>query len=162
MPYSDNQMRYDAIKHRYILTVDHVLESMNIDLRDVLNTSASADVANEAERVLDRVSKEVYSFIYRVAAYRFITERALAKDHDARPFLLSAMEEQLLYMLQNGDLAVQSGVNVQNGMAIDKTRLRAAEIAPMAYDIMMESGFVCAAVTRGLRDITPRYAEEGY
>jgi hypothetical protein len=155
-------MRYDAIKHRYILTVDHVLGSMNIDLRDVLNTSASADVANEAERVLDRVSKEVYAFIYRVAAFRFTTERALAKDHDARPFLLSAMEEQLLYMLQNGDLAVQSGVNVQNVMAIDKTRLRAAEIAPLAYDIMMDSGFVCAAVPRGLRDISPRYAEEEY
>lgn len=162
MPYTDNQMKYDASKHRYILKVDHVLESMNIDLRDVLNTSASADVANEAERVLDRVSREVYAFIYRVAAYRNKTERALAVDPNARPFLLTAMEEQLLYMLQNGDLAVQSGVNVQNGMAIDKTRLRAAEIAPMAYDAIMESGYVCAAFSRGIGDIKPRYAEEGY
>ena len=162
MPFTDNCMRYDATKHRYVLTESHVLESMNIDLRDVLNTSASADVANEIDRFLDRVSREVYAFIYRTAAFRYSTERILALDTDARPFIQQAMEEQLLYLFQNGDIAAYSGVNLQNGMTIDKLRMRVSEIAPLAYEILMDSGYVCAVIPRCQRDISPHYDEEGY
>jgi hypothetical protein len=162
MPFNDSEMRYDYSKHRYILTEEHVLENMNIDLRDVLNTSMSADVANAVDRFLDRVSREIYAFIYRVAAFRNRTEKALALEPEARAVLLEAMEEQLLYILQNGDISAYSGVNLQSGMALDYKRLRAAEIAPLAYDALMNSGYVCAVIEKNTRDIVPQYAEEGY
>lgn len=162
MPFDDNRMKYSFQKHRYILTEEHVLESMNIDLRDVLNTSASADVANAVECFLDRVSREVYAFIYRVAAYRYKTERALAHDPEARLAIQEAMEEQVLYLFQNGDISAFSGINLQTGITVDKSRMRAAEIAPLAYDIIMSSGYVSAIITRGIGDISPRYTEEGY
>jgi hypothetical protein len=162
MPFNDNRMVYNFEKHRYVLTEEHVLETMNIDLRDVLNTSMSADVANAVDRFLDRVSREVYAFIYRTAAYTKRTERALAIEPQARDMLLGAMEEQLLYVMQNGDFSLYAGVNVQSGATVDRNRLRAAEIAPIACDLIMESGYACAVLKRHERDITPLYEEEGY
>ena len=162
MPYTDNTMRYDAAKHRYILTEDHVLEGMNIDLRDILNTSASADTANDVSRFLDRVSRIVYDYAYRVAALRFTTERSLALEDGARDFILRSMEEQLLYMLNNGDLSAYAGVNLQTGMSIDAKRLRSAEIAPLACDALMESGCICAVIPKYKTDIKPSYDTEGY
>lgn len=162
MPFTDNRMKYDYNKHRYVLTEEHVLESMNIDLRAILNASMSADIANVVDRLLDRVSFEVYSFIYRVCAFRYETEKTLALDNGARGFILEALEEQLLYILQNGDLAAMSGVNVQTGLAMDKSVKRAAEIAPLAEDVLISSGYVSAIIPRGMRDIIPHYEEEGY
>lgn len=162
MPYNDNRMTYNYLKHRYVLTEEHVLETMNIDLRDVLNTSASADVSNAVAAFLDRVSRQIYAFIYRVSAYRYKTERSLAHDAQARDTIQEAMEEQLLYLFQNGDLSAQSGINLQTGVVIDKSHLRSSEIAPLAYDVLMNSGYVCAVLSRGIPDIIPRYEEEGY
>lgn len=162
MPYSDNRMTYSYNDHRYTLTENHVLETMNIDLRSVLNTSTSADVANAVDRLLDRVSRIVYAFIYRVAAQRFATEKALALDEGARAYIQTAMEEQLVYMIQNGDISALSGVNVQSGLVIDKNAMRRAEIAPLAEDVLFGSGYVCAVIPRYKKDIEPRYAEEGY
>lgn len=162
MPFADNRMKYDYNKHRYVLTEEHVLESMNIDLRAILNTSMSADMANVVDRLIDRVSFEVYSFIYRVCAFRYETEKTLALDNGARGVILEALEEQLLYILQNGDLAAMSGVNVQTGLAMDKSAKRAAEIAPLAEDVLISSGYVSAIIPRGMRDIIPHYEEEGY
>lgn len=162
MPFADNRMKYDYNKHQYVLTEEHVLESMNIDLRAILNASMSADMANVVDRLLDRVSFEVYSFIYRVSAFRYATEKILALDDGARIVILEALEEQLLYILQNGDLAAMSGVNVQTGLAMDKSTKRAAEIAPLAEDVLISSGYVRATIPRGMRDIIPHYEEEGY
>jgi hypothetical protein len=155
-------MEYDYRSHRYILTEDHVLEAMNIDLRSILNTSMSADVANAVSRLLDRVSRIVYSFVYRVVAFRFATEKVLALDEGARTFIQTAMEEQLVYMLQNGDISALSGVNVQAGTAVDKKTMRSAEIAPLSEDALISSGYVRAVIPRGEKDIEPHYEEEGY
>ena len=162
MPRNDTYMRYDAVMHRYVLEEAYVLEHLNIDLRDVLNTSESADIANEADRLLKRVSDIVYSFVYRVVSRRNETERALALDERARPYILRAMEEQLLYMLNNGDLSAYAGINLANGVTIEKSRMRAGEIAPLAEDTLYESGFVSAVIQRNKTDIVPKYVEEGY
>lgn len=161
-PYSDTRMRYDMSAHRYVLKEEHVLEKMNIDLRDVLNTSASADVGEAVKVFLGRISSEVYGFIYRTVAHRYSTERMLAKDAEAREMLLRAMEEQLLYVLQNGDLGAFSGVNVSSGTVVDRASMRKAEIAPLAEDALFEIGFVNSIIPRDRMDISPNYAEEGY
>lgn len=161
-PYSDTRMRYDMSAHRYVLTEEHVLEQMNIDLRAILNTSASADTANVVGVFLDRISSEIYRFIYRIVVNRCEVERDLAKDAGARESLLRAMQEQLLYVLQNGDIGAFSGLNVSTGMAMDRATMRKAEIAPLAEDVLFEIGYINSLVPRFRKDITPDYEREGY
>lgn len=162
MPYSDNQMTYNERAHRYVLTQECVLEDMNIDLGAVLNTSDVADVGNAPERLLDRVSMQIYEWIYSVNAFRFRTERELALKEENRPFLLEAMKEQLLYILNNGDLTAVSGVNIDTGLTIEEQRKRSSEVAPLAKDILINADIVKAFVPMYEREIVPNYSGEGY
>ncbi len=162
MAYNNNEMSYDKKNHRYVLTEECVLEDMNIDLKAILNTSDAADVANAPQKLLERVSALVYGYIYRTVPFRYKTERALALDDENRSYILDAMKEQLLYILNNGDLSGLSGINLDTGLSIDARKMRAAEISPMARDILIDSGIVRAFIPRGERDITPKYNEEGY
>jgi hypothetical protein len=74
---------------------------------------------------------------------------------------MEAMEEQLIYVMTNGDLSAFNGVNLDTGTAIDPDRMRRAEIAPMARDILTRCG-LCSVVIDYQRDITPDYDGEGY
>lgn len=160
--FDNDEMSYDARKHRYVLVEECVLEDMNIDLRAVLNTSDVADVANAPQRFLERVSAVVYSYIYRHVPFRYKTERELALNDELRDYICDALKEQLLYILNNGDLTGIAGINVETGMGTDPARMREIEIAPLAKDILIDSGIVRAFIPKGERDIKPKYAEEGY
>ena len=162
MPYSDNLMTYNERVHRYVLTQECVLEDMNIDLGAVLNTSDVADIGNAPERLLDRVSMQIYEWIYSVNPFRFRTERELALHEKNRYFILEAMKEQLLYILNNGDLTAVSGVNIDTGMAIEEQRKRSSEVAPLAKDILINADIVKAFVPMYEREIVPNYSGEGY
>ena len=162
MPHSDYEMTYNKRSHRYILTEEYVLGVMNIDLKDILNTAESADMANASGVFLGRISKLIYSYIYRIVAFKNSTERDLALDERKRDVLRDAMAEQVIYVLNNGDFSGFSGVNLQSCIAIDEKRIRAAEIAPLARDILINAGILTPIVPRFKRDIEPRYEEEGY
>lgn len=162
MPVSNNEMIYKKALHRYVLTQSYVLTDMNIDLRNVLNTSDSADIANVAEKLLDRVSAAVYGWIYDVNPLRFRTERELALNDGYRSFIRDAMKEQLLYMLNNGDLSGVSGVNIDTGMTIDERRLRSSRVSSMAKDLLIDAGIVKAYVPMYEREIVPNYMGENY
>ena len=162
-PYSDNYMTYDMSEHRYILTDAFVREKMNIELSDLFDTSAAtADIANEKARFFDRVSLMIYNFIYRLCPLRYRKERDLALDATYRITLRKAMEEQIRYIMFNGDLSLYSGVNAVSGTQLEAHRLREGEIAPMAKDVLAASGIIRLAVPPNVREIEPRYDEEGY
>lgn len=162
MAYDNNEMFYNKRKHRYVLTEECVLEDMNIDLGVVLNTSDVADVANAASKLLDRVSMLIYGYIYKTVPFRHKTERALALEDENRQPLYDAMKEQLLYMLNNGDFSNLSGINLDNGMVIEQSILRGAEISPIAKDILIDAGIVRAYIKKNEKDISPSYEQEGY
>ena len=161
---TDTYMRYDREGHRYVLTSDYVREVMNVELSDVLCTSGSvSDTANVEERFLDRVSAQIYSYVYRNSPTTYRIERELALDDGYRPHLRDAMAEQLTYLLTSGDVSVFSGVNVLTGAVLDPVRMRQAEIAPLARDILESRGVVRRALSPYLLpDITPTYEEDGY
>ena len=162
MPFTDNLMTYNERAHRYVLTEECVLEDLNIDLKAVLNTSDVADIANAADRFLDRISIVIYTWIYSVNPFRFRAERDLALNVNVRPFLYEAMKEQVLYVLNNGDLSALSGVNVDTGMTVDERRKRSAMVAPLAKDILINGGVVRAFIPMYEREIVPNYKGEGY
>lgn len=162
-PYTDDYMIYDGTVHRYRLTELYVLRVLNRNLSDVLaDNGAASDVANEARALLDRISKQVYAYVLRCTATPSRRERAMAIDGSLRAPIMEAMAEQLIYIINNGDLSAYTGINLDSGMAIDPDRMRAAEIAPLAKDTLARCGLSSVVINPWERDIAPKYEEEGY
>ena len=165
MPYplTDSHMAYDRATHRYRLTELYVLQVLNRNLHDVLaDNGAASDIAKEPGILLDRISRQVYAFCMRCTATPFIRERRMALEGGLRSAIMDAMSEQLIYVLNNGDLSAFTGVNVDTGAAVDAGRMRQAEIAPMAKDILAQCGLANVIIDPFTRDIEPDYEGEGY
>lgn len=162
MPQNDNRMTYDKSHHRYVLTTEDVLTTLNIDLAAELRQNGlAADEANEAARLLDRVSRLVYSYIYRHADRPRLMERRLALDTALRPIICEAMEEQLLYILANGDLTNVSGINTETGAVVTRDALLTASVSPVAGAVLLDAGLLCVGICWE-PDIIPDYEEGGY
>lgn len=161
-PYNDNCLIYDKSVHRYKLTELGVLQRLNRNLGDVLaDNGGASDPRNEPTLVLDRVSRQIYNYIYASTITPKRMERMLALDAAYREPIMVAMEEQLIYVLNNGDMTAHTGINLDTGMTVDLTRMRRAEIAPMAADILAQVGLTRLSIT-WWRDITPDYEGEEY
>lgn len=161
-PYSNDHLAYDASVHRYKLTELGVLQRLNRNLGDVLaDNGGASDPRNEPNIVLDRISRQIYGFIYSHTAAPMRREREMALNPAYRAPLMEAMEEQLIYVMTNGDLSAFNGVNLDTGMTVDLDRMRLAEIAPIARDILTRCGLLSVVIDYQ-RDITPDYEGEGY
>ena len=162
-PYSDDHMIYDAADHRYRLTETYVIQRMNRNLSAILaDHGGASDTANEEDILLDRISRQIYAYCLRCTPTPYKREQMMATDHGKRIAIRDAMAEQLIYVLNNGDLSAFTGVNLDTGATIDPSRMRASEIAPLARDILITHGLASTAFSMYGADITPRYSEEGY
>ena len=167
LPYSDGSMMYDYTNHRYVLTLDHVRNVMNVDLEMRLNTHGSGNRATIAQSYLNRISREVYIWLYGHND-QLVIEYLCAKSETARRVILAALEEQLLYWLANGDPALMTGVDTRKGAYADRKTVRSAIISPIAEGILEsmvipETG--CALTSTGYYNVLkalPAYDEEEY
>lgn len=132
LPASDNTMTYDEEENRYVLTPEYLMKKTGIDLQKVLNPGFSSQPQQLAQHYLDQISKEMYGWIYQFNADNEVQEFLLATHPFLRNTIRSAMIEQVLYTLRNGDLNMYSGVNVKNGQIMDQRLLVQASIAPNA------------------------------
>jgi hypothetical protein len=136
---------------------------MNRNLSEILaDHGGASDTANEAGILLDRVSRQIYAFCLRATPTPYKREKMMALDAAKRVAIRDAMAEQLVYVLNNGDMSAYTGVNIDTGATIDPARMRAAEIAPLARDVLLTHGLFSPSFSLYDRDITPRYSEEGY
>lgn len=131
-PYNDADMVYDKITHAYTLTPEFVKRATGTDLAVVLNARGVSDRASLPSSYLRNISNVIYAFIYRASGNRFIAEYMAAKHPTARHLLKSAMLEQVLYTLANGDITKLSGLNVRNGTAMARGAVQSVAIAPVA------------------------------
>ena len=161
-PFNDYAMIYDKSHHAYVLTTEDVLVNLNINLPNELRTNGlAADEANEAEKLLERVSKIIYRFIFSHTTKPKKIERQLALDPSFRDTIKEAMEEQLLYILANGDLTNVSGINTETGAVISRETLKSSSISPASIEILLNAGLLYCGIC-WVPDITPKYDEEGY
>lgn len=161
-PYSDDHLIYDKSVHRYKLTELGVLQRLNRNLGNVLaDNGGASDPRNEPSLVLDRVSRQIYGYIYGCTVTPKRMERDLALDPAYRAPLMEAMEEQLIYVLNSGDMTAHTGINLDTGMTVDRYRMRQSDIAPMALDLLKRVGLDNVAITEW-RDIKPDYEGEEY
>ncbi len=138
-PFDDEIMRYDYQKHRYVLTEHGVLTELGENLDVLLNSTGDANPSTLAERILKRVSQTVYLYIYRDSANEQWLEYILAKYPPLRERVKEMLQAQLLYMLENGDIGLYSGVNIAKGQAMEIESLRGrARIAPEVEDLALQ------------------------
>lgn len=110
-PYSDAYMRYDELKHRYILTPKCVLDELGIDMEARLSAKGSANPQATINAVLDRVSALTYRFIYAHNIDNEAQRYAIETLPSARRILFEAMKAQLTYVMAVGDLSLSSDKN---------------------------------------------------
>lgn len=138
-PYSDEMMYYDYTKHRYILTAECVLQELNIDLADRLNTSGSNNKENTPKYILDIISMQIYNFIYSFSTKYLYVQWLLAKMPSARDILKECMKQQVLYFLINGQIDKYSGVDFRKNTGIELNRIRGINaIDPMTYNMLQQ------------------------
>lgn len=148
-PYTDQYMRYDTARHRYVLTLAYGQDMRNINMLD-LNDDSELNDNNAPDQLLEKISRAIYNHIYRHAMHRYRTERELATDAVARQAIMDAMGDQLEWIVTNGDTYNIADRDLPG-------------ICPMAHETLAAAGLLFSGNNSGeRRDITPTYEEDGY
>ena len=148
MPYNDKYMVYSNNRHRYVLTLACANDLHNIDLLAL--SDGEMNTNNAADQVLERVSRQIYNYIYRHAWHRNRLEKALAFDGNARQVLMDAMGDQLEWMVVNGDTYNNAERDLPG-------------VCPMAHETLAAAGLLFTGNNSGeVKDIDPEYDKEGY
>lgn len=135
MPLNDKFMCYDKYFHRYKLTMQGASS-----VADISKIYASTE---DAERVLNTISRRIYTYIYTIAnsANRDYIEYRLAFDDSLRRVILEAMLAQLEADIASGQLDIvnQGGINFQYGHVIDEREIAKRSICVEAKKILANS-----------------------
>lgn len=124
-PYDDDYMRYDEFLKQYVLTERCVLDRLGINLGARLNARGATDITAMIKRTLEQVSDMIYNCIYEHNWDHEYQRYLIEKCPSMRPIMQKAMENQLLYYLQVGNLS-RSTDPEKKKMAID----------PQAYSVL--------------------------
>lgn len=112
-PYSDNYMRYDDVKRRYILTQQCALQECGIDLESRIGGKGSPNLQATINTFLDRVSALTYRYIYAHNGDNIAQECAINSLKSARDVIFQAMKSQLIYMASVGDLTLSTDKEIR-------------------------------------------------
>jgi hypothetical protein len=140
-PYNDDNLVYDLDAHQYIITYNGVLNGLAEDLYQY-----NMDVPTAA-KFLERISKQVYRYIYQYAKLsttRWVEYR-LAKDEELREIIYQAILGQVEYYLASAGplVALQTGLSIEKSKAIPLEELRGnRKIAESTEMILLNSGIL--------------------
>lgn len=110
-PFSDEYMRFDDVKRRYILTAKAILDNTGIDLMTRLNAKGSANPQATVNGLLDRISMLTYRFIDGHSINPTLRNHIIAHAPSARPIIQQAMIAQTVYVLTEGDLSLSTDLS---------------------------------------------------
>ena len=106
-PLSDDYMTYDYKTHRYILTEKDVEENLGINL------SLRNENPIVRNALLKTISNHVYNYIHAYNINNILQDYIIAKTELGREIIKEAMENQLVYVLNVGDLSRVADVNLR-------------------------------------------------
>ena len=115
-PISDQYMTYDAKTKHYVLTEKDVSDNLGISLESELKTS----VNNVLASFLKQISSHCYTWIHQFNRDTKYQDFILATTEEGRDIIKRAMEQQLIYVLMNGDMS-RSLDKEERAMWFDKT-----------------------------------------
>lgn len=137
---------FDEDSQRYVLTDDYVKQETGIDLSATLNSFGDANPTSLPTRFLKRVSMIVYNFIEsRTYLNRSAINFTIQGLKSKKNAFCEALINQVLYMVNTGDLGLQSGVNLKDGRAMHLNELRGiVRMSADAVDCLTNAGFLYA------------------
>lgn len=141
-PFNDDYMTYDYIHHRYILTEKCVFDELGINLSTELNNIGDANNTAVVNRVLQRVSRTLYSWIYSKSGNKTWQEFMLAKYPPLRDRVKEMLVIMTEYMIEEGDIGSRSGININKGSVINRDDLKRAQV-PIAIEQMANEILPC-------------------
>ena len=98
-PISDEFMIYNEEYNRYILTEKDVVTNLGIDINDRVKNPEAIN------SLLNQISIQVYRFIHEHNVANVVQDYIIATTEMGRKIINTAMEEQLIYVMTNGDLS---------------------------------------------------------
>lgn len=165
-PYNDETMIYDYKRHKYCLTVKGVFLELGENLDTYFPKGSDCNQSTMAKRLLQRISRKVYNYIYQDSMNTRWLEYELAKQPFLRERIKNMLVYQLEYFLVNGDSALSCGVNIDKGSTIDIQQLRGR--VKIADDTEILANEVIPELGRSLKYLgifgeqTPTYEEGNY
>ena len=135
-----NGMTYSTKTHRFTLTIDAV--------KDATGSNPSTDWGTDdlANKVLEKVSKTVYSTMYTKVPNdtRILLEYKIAKDLDARDAIKEAMlahyDSVLVHAIDISSAG--NGINEETGTVINRETLYDARVSVETESIMDAYGLL--------------------
>lgn len=134
MPTDTNAMKYNRVYHKYILNVEYLRNTYEIDFIDKYGSKT------KAQNKLLQISMRIYNYIYnhKQRSKRF-WEWYLAFNEEVRDVIQQALIQQVIFedesnvsMLQH-----QIGINLLNGIKISENDLKGSRgIALEAENIL--------------------------
>ena len=163
MWYTDENMTYNQLTHRYELTESAIFNAYGENLNTYFGDSPDV---NTKAAFLKAVSAHVYGWILGHSQSPDYIEYILAMDGTLRNLILQMLLAQAKYMLLGGNVADFSGINLAKNQWIDIDKLRGeARVAVEVVDIASRvlPGYGHALVYSGrLPHVTPSALYNGY
>lgn len=98
-PISDNYMTFNEKENRYVLTEQDIISNLGIDVNERLKNP------DAVSSLLNQISIQVYRFIHQFNVDNAFQDYVIAHTEMGRKIIKSAMEEQFIYVMVNGDLS---------------------------------------------------------
>lgn len=121
MPTNTNAMKYNPIHHKYILDVEYMRTTYEIDF---VKTEGSL---TKAKNRMLQISTRIYNYVYnhKQRSKRF-WEWYLAFNEDVREVIQEALVQQAIFESESNVhlLQHQIGINVLNGIKISEVDLK--------------------------------------
>ena len=125
---------YDATFNRYYLTLGGYQALTGIDLTTYPNLNVSPT------QILNAASDTLYDILIgdgNIGWFGRITSTNL----EANNYLMKALAYQATYLLEQGNIANESGINWETNSILDKEYLKRA-VSPMARNILTNHGLM--------------------
>lgn len=117
-PHDDKYMIYNEELGQYVLT-EEAAERLGVNLSNRLRQRGAVNAEIAARNTLEQVSMMIYQYLHSQVFDENYQDYVIAKCPSARPVIQKALEQQLLYFLQVGNLLRSTDVNKRK-LAIDE------------------------------------------
>jgi len=159
-PFNDSDMTYDLSNHRYALSKGYLLKNgQNLD--EILDATGDSNKSTLPKRLLERASMLVYNHIYSFNHNMFGPEYHLAKNAQLRTMIRDVLLEQVLFMLSNGDLSLEAGVDLIRLKALNTSKIMSAGISAQVEEMLLNSGII-NSIYQSRRLFSPDYTTDAY
>lgn len=144
-PFDDEYLKYDKVKHEYKGTPKLILDYSGVDLTQELDSFGDANESTLPQRFVDKASRLVYQLVYNHCgpSRRQLMQYIMAKNPDIRDYLKEWISEQVEYMLANGFVGLESGIDFGKLSSVNLSEIRGRRMySPLVVDSMRSVGLL--------------------